>query len=29
MLTSDAIYSSQDIRLYSDELISVRSSEDK
>lgn len=28
MLTSDAIYSSQDIRLYSDELISVRSSED-
>ena len=28
MLTKDAIYSSQDIRLYSDELISVKSSED-
>ena len=28
MLTNDAIYSSQDIRLYSDELISVKSSED-
>ena len=28
MLTKDAIYSSQDIRLYSDELISVKSGED-
>ena len=28
MLTNEAIYSSQDIRLYSDELISVKSSED-